>query len=155
MRYLLIPVFAIVISAELGTTHAGDKAPAKKMKVTLVVILAGEDGGEVDPRLKQVAEEIRKQNPQLKSFRLQSMTNRDLVENEKSVFNLIDQKTLDVTVKHGQDAEGKVGIGVNAPEQGEFEYRTVCGKFLPIVTRYQTKNRERLILALRVEPCAK
>jgi hypothetical protein len=155
MRHPLIVAFAIVFLASVGLSHAGEKAPAKKMKVTLVVILAGEDGGDVDPRLKQIAEEIRKQNPQLKSFKLQSMTNRDLVENEKSVFNLIDQKTLDVTVKHGQDTEGKVGIGVNAPEQGEFEYRTVCGKFLPIVTRYQTKNRDRLILALRVEPCAK
>ena len=31
-------------------------------------------------------------------------------------------------------------------------YRTVPGKFLPIVTRYQTKDHQRLIFALRVDP---
>jgi hypothetical protein len=30
---------------------------------------------------------------------------------------------------------------------------TICDKFLPIVTRYRTTNKELLILAVRVQPC--
>ena len=104
-------------------------------------------------QLKQIADEIQKRDPQLKNFKLQSMTNRKLAENEKSIFKLVDQKTVDVVVKHGADETNKVGVAVTAPDQGEIEYRAVCGKFLPIVTRYQTKGRERLIVAVRVEPC--
>lgn len=130
-------------------------ADGEKIKVTVVVILAREDGDTIHPSLKQIAEEIQKRDPQLKSFRLQSMTSRDLVANQKSGFPLPDSKFVDVIVKHGSDDSNKVGIVVIPPDQGEIEYRTVCGKFLPIVTRQQTKNRERLILAVRVEPCQK
>jgi hypothetical protein len=38
---------------------------------------------------------------------------------------------------------------------GEVEYTTCCGKFFPIITRYQTKDKERLIIAIRVQPCNK
>ena len=47
----------------------------------------------------------------------------------------------------------RVSLSILAPSMGEIEYQTVCGKFLPIVTRYQTKSKERLILAVRVQPC--
>ena len=49
--------------------------------------------------------------------------------------------------------EKRVSLAVTAPDQGEIEYRCVCDKFLLIVTRYQTKSKERLILAIRVQPC--
>jgi hypothetical protein len=32
-------------------------------------------------------------------------------------------------------------------------YTSACGKFFPIVTRYQTKERERLIIAIMVRCC--
>ena len=126
-------------------------AAAPRVSVTVVVILAGEEQGEVDSQLAGIAEEIRKQNPQLKSFRLKSMTKRTLPENERSEFDLVEDKKVDVVIKHALDAENKVSVSVTPLDQGEIAYRTVPGKFLPIVTRHQTKDRQRLIFAVRVD----
>ena len=133
-----------------GAAGAG---PGEKIKVTLVVILASEEGHFVDGRLKAIAEEVRKLNPNLTSFRLKEMTSRSLQASEKATFPLVDDKAARVVVKHGADADNRVEVAVTPPGQGELVYRTVCGKFLPIVTRCQTKAKERLILALRVQPC--
>jgi len=148
MRTCAVAIFGLLALANIALAGG-------KMKVTVVVILASEEGDTIDPRLKQIAEEIQKRDPQLKSFKLQSMSKRDLAVNEKSAFKLVDQKSVDVVIKHGVDDSERVGLGVTPPEQGEIVYSTVCGKFLPIVTRYQTKARERLIVALRVEPLPK
>lgn len=127
--------------------------PTEKVKVTVVVILASEDGDKIDPKLKQIAAEIQKENPKLKSFVLKSMTARSLTPNEKSNFELVEDKSAQIVVKHGADKSNKVSLAVKAPNQGEITYQTVCGKFLPIVTRVHTKGKERLILAIRVQPC--
>ncbi len=150
-----LPLFAgwFVLVAALPACQSKDEKKSGKIKVTVVVVLAAEDGSEIDPRLKQIADEVRKQSPQLKSFKLKSMTNRSLAEAEKSSFACPDGQKIDITVTHGADMDNRVGLAVVAPAQGEIVYRTVCGKFLPIVTRYQTKDRERLILAIRVQPC--
>jgi hypothetical protein len=156
-RRVFFPLLGFVllggIASACPTAFVDDKTKEEKIKVTLVVILASEEGTEIDPRLKQIAEEVQKRDPQLKSFKVQTQTVRKLAENEKSVFNLVEQKSADVIVKHGADGGNKVAIAVTAPDQGEIVYRTACGKYFPIVTRHQTKNRERLILALRVDPC--
>ncbi len=125
-----------------------------KVKVTLVVILASEEGNKVDKNLTAIAEEIRKLNPQLTNFRLKTMISKSLAPEEKANFALVEDKVCTVIVKNGADAQNRVGVSVKAPDQEEVEYRTVCGKFLPIVTRCQTtKSGERLILAIRVQPC--
>ena len=146
-------VAALGMLCFLAPSQAVGPPETDKVKVTLVVILAGEEGKEVDPALQQIADEVRKLNPTLQRFRLKSMTNRDLAENEKAIFPLVEGKKVEVVVKHGADRESRVGLAVTPPEQGEIVYRSACGKFFPIVTRYQTKSRERLILALRVQPC--
>ena len=56
-------------------------------------------------------------------------------------------------MRHAADSKNRVGLTVKAPLQGEIQYTTCCGKFFPIVTRYQTKNKELLIVAIRVQPC--
>jgi hypothetical protein len=124
-----------------------------KVKVTLVVILATEEGDKVDPRLKAIAEEVQRLNPTLKSFQLKTMTCRSLAPGEKASFPLVDDKTAQVIVEHAADKNNKVALAIIPPDQGEIIYRTVCGKFLPIITRCQTKSKERLILAVRVQPC--
>jgi len=129
------------------------KNDAKKIKVTIVVILASETGSEVDKQLKGIAEEVRKLNPSLTNFKLKSWEAKSLAPDEKASFKLVDDKTAMVVVKHGADNENRVGLAVTAPGQSEIVYRCACGKFLPIVTRCQTKSNERLILAIRVQPC--
>jgi hypothetical protein len=65
----------------------------------------------------------------------------------------VDNKDVAITIKHGADQEKRVSLAVVPPDQGEIVYRSVCDKFLPIVTRYHTAANERLILAIRVQPC--
>lgn len=137
----------------LGMCGGQNAGQPEKVKVTVVVILASESDGPVDAQLKDIAGEIRRINPNLKSFKLASMIKKSLVPEEKATFALVENKSVQVIVKHGADKDNKVSLAITPPEQGEIVYRTVCGKFLPIVTRYQTKGRERLILAVQVQPC--
>ena len=74
------------------------------------------------------------------------------VIDEDGYLFLRDRK-IDMVIKHGADQDNRVRLAVNIPNMGELEYQTVCGKFLPIVTRCKTKSGERLILAIRVQPC--
>ncbi len=134
-----------------GDQPAGQ--PPKKVKVTVVVILASTGKEEVDPRLKWIAQEVRKRNPKLGCFKVKSINCQSLAVDEKAIFNLIDEKTARVIVKRPANKDNRVELAVKAPDQGEIVYQTVCGKFLPIITRYRTKTRERLILAVRVQPC--
>jgi hypothetical protein len=137
-----------------GLLHAcpclGEKDP---VKVTLVVILASERGNTIDPRLKAIAAEVQNLHPHLKNFTLKHMESKSLKYADKVSLLAVENKKVDMVIKHGADKENRVSIAVTAPSMGEIEYRSVCGKFLPIVTRYQTKNKELLILAIRVQPC--
>jgi hypothetical protein len=153
-RLVAAGALAVLLAAAApGPRACGPKQPAGKIKVTVVVILASDRPGEVDPRLKCIADEVRKKDPSLQSFHLASMTCRSLAANEEAAFKLVEDQSAQVVVHHGADGENRVSLAVTPPRQGEIVYRTVCGKFLPIVTRYQTKNRDRLILAVRVQPC--
>jgi hypothetical protein len=143
----LLPLAVCLLPA-----HACCPKPAN-VKITVVVILATESGDTVDKRLMHIASEIQKLNPGLKSFELKSMTDRSVPPGEKVTFPLVDAQKALIVVKHAADDGNKVGLAVTAPDQGEIVYSTVCGKFLPIVTRYETKKGERLILAIRVQPC--
>lgn len=125
----------------------------KKVKVTVVVILACQGKEHVDFRITEIAKEVRKKDKSLTCFKLTSTKCQSLAVDEKGVFKLVDDKTATVVVLHSVDKKNRVGLAVTPPDQGEIVYRTVCGKFLPIVTRYQTKANERLILAVRVQPC--
>jgi hypothetical protein len=146
----------LLAAAPLVLLLAGMSAascPGAKIKVTLVVILAKEDGNAIDPRLKEIAAEVRKRSPGLKSFQLKTMTCKSIPPGEKTKFPAVDDQTTQLVVRHGADPDNRVELAVTAPGQGEIVYETVCGKFLPIVTRHQTKSKERLILAIRVQPC--
>jgi hypothetical protein len=128
---------------------------AEEVKVTIAVILATEHNKVVDRELKCIAEEVQKLYPDLSSFHLEEITCKSLPVGRSEKFTLIDDKEATVMVRHAADSKNRVGLTVKAPLQGEIQYTTCCGKFLPIVTRYQTKDKETLILAIRVQPCKK
>jgi len=143
--------FVVLVSCLAGPDPAPEEP--KRVKVTVVTILASDKGDEVDARLKGIAAEVRKMNPQLKAFKLVSMASKSLAVDEKAAFPLVDEQSAQVVIRHSADPNNRVSLGVTPPKQGEIAYRAVCGKFLPIVTRYQTEGKERLILAVRVQPC--
>src|SRR5262249_40589280 len=130
---LLVVGFLLALSSALWACDPQKKDG--KIKVTVVVILASERPGEVDPRLKGIADEVNKKDPALKSFQMQSMSCLSLPANKEASFKLVEDQVAQVVIHHGADAENRVSLAVTAPRQGEIVYRTVCGKFLPIITR--------------------
>jgi hypothetical protein len=128
---------------------------AKRVKVTVVTILASTQKEFVDERLKCIAQEVQKKNPSLKGFELHSMECKSLAVNEKWTCKLVDGQEARIVIHKGADKDNQVELKIKAPKQGDIVYGTVCGKFLPIVTRFKTKSKERLIIAVMVKPCNK
>jgi hypothetical protein len=128
-------------------------APARRVKVTLVVILASEQGNKIEPLVKCIADQVRKRDPQLKSFRVGSMSKKSLAVGETAAFLVMKGESAQVVIRQAADSSNHVELAITPPCQGEIVYRTVCGKFLPIVTRCVNDKKERLILAVRVQPC--
>ena len=133
---------------------APPKEPEREtVLVSVVAILATERDDKIDPKLACIAREVRKTHPKLTGFQMVKMTRKSLAIGAKEAFDLLDEQKAAVTVKQGADEKNRVEVKILPPSMGEITYDTCCGKFLPIVTRYQTKNKDLLILAVRVQPC--
>ncbi len=126
---------------------------ADTVRVTIVVILATDQNKMVDADLQCIAKQIQKDYPNLTGFHYEKPIRKDLKVGQKTTFHLIDDEIATVIVRHGADQENRIGLTVKAPLQGEIEYTTCCDKYFPLVTRYQTKDKEWLIIAVRVQPC--
>jgi hypothetical protein len=143
----------ILIAAGLG---AGEE-PKADAKVTVVAILATDRNSEVDPKVKCVADEVQKldDHKYLTGFRQARMTTHGAVIGKAVTFNLVDSQEVSVTVLDVAGVQGKVRLTVKPPTLGNITYSTACGKCLPIVTRYKTKDNELLIIAVLVKQCPK
>jgi hypothetical protein len=119
----------------------------------VVAILATDQNDNVDPKLKGIARVVKKSEPELSGYRLAQTTQMALPAGGRYKFPLVDRETAEVTVQEGTEAENKVILKVKAPQMGAIVYTTACGKYLPILTRYQTKDKERLIVAIMVGTC--
>ncbi len=129
-------------------------APPDKVKVSMIVILASEANTKVDPRLTCIAAELKKKHPKLVGFQLAGKCScKSLTIGTKESFDLIANETAAVTVEQGADEDNFVQLKVEPPHLGEITYRTVCGKFLPIVTPVRVKDGSLVIIAVRVQPC--
>lgn len=138
--------FALVASSLGSSLHAED------VQVTVLAILACEKSDKVDPKLKEIAERVQKQEPKLTGFRLGQTTSTVVAVGSEDMFPLVEEQTAKVTVQAGAKKE-KVRLTVKAPKLGQLTYTTCCDKYFPIVTGYLTQNKERLILAIMVERC--
>lgn len=125
----------------------------ESVEVSIVAILATERNDKVDPKLACIARQIRKTHEKLTGFQLATVTRKSLVIGEKSVFELVGEQKVGVTVQHGADEKNRVQVKVAPPGMGEITYDTCCGKFLPIVTPFRTKDKELLIVAVCVRTC--
>jgi hypothetical protein len=132
---------------------AADEEEKGKVRVCVVVILATESDTKVDKPLANIAREVRKMYPKLTGFRFEKVCCKSLAIGEKDSFELIDDQTAAVTVQRGADRNDTVRLKVRPPKMGEITYSTACGKFLPIVTPYRNKANDRLLIAVRVQPC--
>jgi hypothetical protein len=118
-----------------------------------VAILASETDKEIDPRLAEIATEVRKWDKSLTGFRLDRTTTYDVAPGKKEIFPLVEDAVLSVQVKPRLERDGRVEMTIKPPHLGYITYSCRCGKFFPVVTRYFTRDKERLIVAVMVKPC--
>ena len=141
------------LAVAVGGLPASPAAAEEKVKVTVVAILATTRDQIVDPKLECIAREVQKSEPRLTGFHLARTTQMSLAVGSSDKFPLVDKEVAEVTVEHGADKENRVSLKVKPSRCGEIVYTSTCGKFFPIVTRYRTKDKDRLIVAIMVKPC--
>jgi len=142
--------------AAIAAAAAGGPAQSDDVRVTIAAIMASSQHQTVDPKLRDFAREVQKREPSLSGYKVGQTDSRSLPVGQKESFKVVDDATTDITVLGKDDTGERVRLAVKAPLVGEITYLTCYGKFVPIVTRYLTKNdRERLIVAVMVKPAAK
>jgi len=148
----LAPLALAVLLA--GRCTAADP-PEERVKITVAVILANGDG-KVDDRLKCVASEVHKTHPKLSGFQLGTTTTRPVTLGTAEKFKLADGQEALISVKHCTACPGRFCLEIKSKALvGEMTYSSVCGKYFPLVTGYQTKDHgDQLIIAFKVESCA-
>ena len=129
------------------------KEAGKRVRLSLVVIVASETDATVDRRLACIAEVVKKRHPELKGFKVAKLCFKSLPAGSCEAFELVDGEVATVAVQCCGDKKGRVRLKVGPPAMGEITYVTPCGKFLPIVTPIRTRKNELLILGIRVQPC--
>src|SRR5208282_4838408 len=118
------------------------------VRVTVVAILASEHNTDADPKLKEPADEVHKQRKDWTGFRLATMASKMMQTGDSNTFPLVDKQAALVGVEQVPDKE-HVTLKVKPPDlTGEIVYTTLCGKYFPILTRYQTKEGDHLIVAI-------
>jgi hypothetical protein len=122
----------------------------------VIAILASDRHQNIEPKLKPLADEIRKKEPTLTGWKIARQSKETLHLNQKQSFKLVDDISADVTVLAREDKEKdkdkKIRMNVKAPHAGEITYSTIPDKFFPILTRYQTeKDKDRLVYAVMVK----
>jgi hypothetical protein len=144
-RTVLAAVIAVVlVGADRSSTRADDA------KVTIVTILASASHQEVDPKLQQIAAEVKKHEQSLTGFKIHNSQFKSVNVGQKEKFDLINDQSADVTVISKMDEKKRINLAVKPPTVGEITYSICYDKFFPIVTRYVNAN-ERLIIAIMVQ----
>jgi hypothetical protein len=149
LRHLWV---GFVVLALLALAPPG-RAEDDTVHVSVLAILATERDNKIDPKLACIAREVQKTHKKLTGFQMVKMTRKSLTIGAKETFELVGDQKATVTVKQGADEKNRVEVKVAPPKMGEITYDTCCGKFLPIVTPFKTKNNDLLIIAVRVQPC--
>jgi hypothetical protein len=129
------------------------EGPAGPIRVTVVVILASSAAGPIDPALEELAREVRKREPKLRSFRLVATEAQSIPVGQQGLFALVEKQQVQVRIDTSQDPRGRVRLTVSAPGVEQLSYTCVCDKYFPVVTPYRTRNGETLIIAIMAKPC--
>jgi len=142
-----------LVVALAGLRGAPARAEDGKIQVTVLAILATDKNTKIDEKLKDVAKEIQKKEPTLTGFVLERITIKSIKLGEKETFPLVDEKTVVVILAEKNEKDNAISLTIKPPTLGDITYTCCCGKFFPVVTRYQTKDKDRLIVAVMVKPC--
>lgn len=133
---------------------AGPACAEDSVKVTVVAILASDKHQTIDKKLTEVAQEVRKKEPDLTGFTIERTTTKEIKIGQEEKFPLLEEQVVVVIVLK-EDKEGRRSLSIKPPTLGEITYTCACGKFFPVITRYTTANKDRLIIAVMCKPCVK
>jgi hypothetical protein len=131
---------------------APETQAGRKVRVSVLLILATETDNRVDPKLRCIASEVKKMYPKLTGFHQAKLSCKSVEVGVKDITRLCCGKSIAITIQRA-DKKNRIVLKVAPPSMGEITYSTPCGKFLPIVTRIRTRNNELVIIAIRVQPC--
>lgn len=149
-------MFALLAAAALPAgSPREDCADAGPIRVTVVVVVATAGNKAVDPKLKDLAKEVRKRDMTLTGFKLVDSHAKSIPPGESAEFPLVEKQRLTVTVDGPKDGNGRVGLTIKPPELGEISYTCTCDKFFPVVTPYKTRKGETLIVVVMAKPCTR
>jgi hypothetical protein len=123
------------------------------VKVTVVVVLATTQNMTVDPRLVELAKEVQKRDETLTGFKIKATEAKSIPIGDGHTFELVDKQVLRVRVERSKDDEGRISLTIKPPDLDKITYQCTCGKFFPVVTPYQTKQGDVLIIAVMAKPC--
>lgn len=145
---------ALLALAAVSALRACEKVkPPRKVRVSVLVILASEKDTRVDRKLECIAREVRKMHPRFKGFRMANLSCKSVAVGAADLFELVEKEQASITVQRAADKMDRVRLKVSPPMMGEITYSTPCGKFLPILTPLRTKNNDQVLIAVRVQPC--
>jgi hypothetical protein len=133
----------------------GPKKPGRRVRVTVIVILASETDTRVDKKLECIAKQVRKMDSRFKGFRMEDLAWRSLPLGKAETFPLVEGQTTTITVQKARDKMDLIQLAVGPPMMGQITYSTPCDKFLTIFTPVRTKKGEQVFIAVRVQPCSK
>ncbi len=152
----IVPRIALSALAAFWLAAAATSARADddKVKVTVVAVLASGQHTEIDKRLKDLAPELKKKDPSWTGFEVERSSAASLKVGEKQSFALVDDCEVVIEVT-GRNDNGGFSLLMKPPTLGEIKYSCCCSKFFPIITRYETKSKKHLIIAVMVQPCGK
>jgi len=123
------------------------------VRVTIVVVLATSQNSTVDPKLADLAKEVQKRDETLTGFKIKAAEAKSIPIGDGHTFELLDKEVLRVRVERSRDDEGRINLTIKPPGLEKITYHCTCGKYFPVVTPYQTKGGEVLIIAVMAKPC--
>jgi hypothetical protein len=146
-RWSLVLMLLVVAA---GTAAAEEKV---QVRVCIISIIATERDAEVGRKLECIAKEVQKVNPKLTGFKVKNFSCKSVNVGGKDTFELVEDQSTVVTLEPPTEKDKPYRIRLAPPMMGEITYTSTCGKFLPIMTPYRTKDNDVLIIAVRVSPC--
>jgi len=147
-------ILTLVAAGPLASEERkGAQEEKETVQVSVIAILATKRNNDIDPKLACIAREVRKTHKELTGFQLATTSRKPLTIGVREMFEVVGDQKVAVTVKESADEKNRVQVKVGPPQMGEITYDTCCGKFLPIVTPVPMKNKDLLIIAVRVQPC--
>ena len=123
------------------------------VSVSVVAILATDKNDKINPGLEAIAKEIQKTQPQLTGFQIAVTSRKTIAVGGKDDFDLGNDQSLRVEVQQKLDKEDRYQIKLTPPKMGDITcHAACCGRFLPIITPFRTKNGEWLIVGVSLQP---